>query len=153
MNQQTGVAEGHIHGVEAACRRRCLTAVLRMAGLVATRQRLELADRLIGCGRHVTAEDLHREVTAAGHDIALATVYNTLRQFQARGLVRELASDGMKSVFDTNTSGHHHFYVPDEERMIDIPADQVALSRLPGIPQGYAVSRVEVIVRLKRVVE
>lgn len=131
-------------------RRACLTAILRMAGMRPTRQRLDLADVLIGRDRHVTAEALYAEVGVAGQDVSLATVYNTLRQFQGSGLVREVGSEGMKTVFDTDTSRHHHFFLADEERIIDIPADWPAVTELPGIPAGYEVSRVEVVVRLRR---
>ncbi len=65
-------------------RRACLTAILRMAGMRPTRQRLDLADMLVGRDRHVTAEALYAEVGSAGQDVSLATVYNTLRQFQGR---------------------------------------------------------------------
>lgn len=131
-------------------RRDCLTAILRMTGLRPTRQRLDLADRLIGRDRHVTAEELYVEASGAGHELSLATVYNTLRQFQSSGLVRELAFEGMSSVFDTDTSRHHHFYLTEEARILDIPADCLAVPELPGIPDGYEVSRVEVVVRLRR---
>lgn len=131
-------------------RRACLGAILRMTGIRPTRQRLDLADRLIGRDRHVTAEDLFVEATAGGQEMSLATVYNTLRQFQSAGLVRELAFEGVRSVFDTDTSRHHHFYLAEESRIIDIPGDHLAVSDLPGIPHGYEVDRVEVIVRLRR---
>lgn len=131
-------------------RRSCLTAILRMAGMRPTRQRLDLADRLIGRDRHVTAEELYVEAAAVGHELSLATVYNTLRQFQSSGLVRELAFEGMRSVFDTDTSRHHHFYLTEESRIIDIPADSLLVTDLPGIPDGYEVNRVEVVVRLRR---
>lgn len=131
-------------------RRACLAATLRMAGLRPTRQRLDLASRLFGRDRHVTAEALHQEAAAYGQEMSLATVYNTLRQFQSSGLVRELAVEGMRSVFDTDTSRHHHFYLEEEARILDIPAASLAVSDLPGIPDGYEVSRVEVVVRLRR---
>lgn len=131
-------------------RRACLTTILRMAGLRPTRQRLDLADGLIGRDRHVTAEDLFFEASAAGQELSLATVYNTLRQFQSSGLVHELAFEGMRSVFDTDTSRHHHFYLADEPRILDIPANGLAVTELPGIPDGYEIDRVEVVVRLRR---
>ncbi len=66
----------------------CLTAVLRMAGLRPTRQRLALADLIYGSGhRHVSAEALHAEADQGGVAVSLATVYNTLRQFKDAGLV------------------------------------------------------------------
>lgn len=131
-------------------RRACLRAILRMSGMRPTRQRLDLADHLIGHDRHVTAEHLFSEVATAGHEMSLATVYNTLRQFQTSGLLRELTFEGMSSIFDTDTSDHHHFYLADEARILDIPADGLAVSDLPGIPDGYEVDRVEVVVRLRR---
>lgn len=135
---------------EEPSRRACLTAILRMAGMRPTRQRLDLADVLVGRDRHVTAEALYAEASQAGQDMSLATVYNTLRQFQGAGLVREVGSEGLKTVFDTDTSHHHHFYLSDEARIIDIPSDWPAVTALPGIPEGYEVARVEVVVRLRR---
>jgi len=131
-------------------RRACLRAILRMSGMRPTRQRLDLANCLVSRDRHVTAEQLHEEVGAAGQVMSLATVYNTLRQFQSSGLVHELALEGMRSVFDTDTSRHHHFYLTDESQIIDIPAHTLAVSDLPGIPEGYEIARVEVVVRLRR---
>lgn len=145
------IAAAELHmSMDEPSRRACLTAILRMSGLRPTRQRLDLADRLLDRDRHVTAEELYLEASDAGQELSLATVYNTLRQFQSSGLVRELAFEGMRSVFDTDTSRHHHFYLADEARILDIPADYLAVSELPGIPNGYEVSRVEVIVRLRR---
>ena len=83
---------------------------LRAAGLRPTRQRLALAKILFGNGdRHVSAEDLHREACAAKVLVSVATVYNTLNQFTAAGLLREVAIEGDRSFFDTNTSNHFHF--------------------------------------------
>lgn len=137
-------------GATEPSRRACLATVLRMSGMRPTRQRLDLAEHLVGRDRHVSAEELYLEVSNAGQEMSLATVYNTLRQFQSSGLVRELAFEGMRSVFDTDTSRHHHFYFADEARIIDIPGDRLAVSALPGIPGGYEVDRVEVVVRLRR---
>lgn len=130
-------------------RRPCLAAVLRMAGMRPTRQRLDLADRLIGRDRHITAEELYGEASLAGQEMSLATVYNTLRQFQGSGLVRELAFEGVRSVFDTDTSRHHHFHLTEEARILDIPASGLVVTGMPAIPEGYEVDRVEVMVRLR----
>src|SRR5262245_7982586 len=84
---------------------------LRKAGLRPTRQRLALAQLLFGRGdRHVTAEGLHEEAVGAGMPVSLATVYNTMHQFTAAGLLREVTVDGTRTYFDTNTGDHHHFY-------------------------------------------
>jgi len=84
---------------------------LRNAGLRSTRQRLALAKLLFdGQNRHVTAEILHGEALEASVRVSLATVYNTLHQFNEVGLLREIVVDSGRSYFDTNISEHHHIY-------------------------------------------
>ena len=132
-------------------RKPCLTAVLRMAGLRPTRQRVALAELLFGGPhRHVSAEQLHGEATEARVGVSLATIYNTLHQFHEAGLLREVAVDASRSYFDTDTSDHHHFYVEDEQRMIDIPASSVEFAVLPQPPKGMMVSHVDVVIRVRK---
>jgi len=121
------------------------------AGLRPTRQRVALAQLLFGAGdRHVTAERLFEEASASDMAVSLATVYNTLHQFTAAGLLREIAVDGARVYFDTNTSDHHHFLLEDNEELYDIPGLHVALGDVPQPPAGLKVSRVDVVVRLRR---
>ena len=123
---------------------------LRAAGLRPTRQRLALARILFeGHDRHVSAEALHEEAQAAGVRISLATVYNTLHQFTASGLMREIVVDSQRSYFDTNVADHHHFFHESSGRLQDIPAEEVRVARLPASPAGTRVRRVDVIVRLE----
>lgn len=123
---------------------------LRVAGLRPTRQRVALGRLLFGgADRHVTAESLHLEAAKAGAELSLATVYNTLHQFTAAGLLRQVVVDGAKTYFDTNTGDHHHFYAEDRAMLIDIPGDAVAIDGLPKAPAGMEIERVEVVVRLK----
>jgi Fur family iron response transcriptional regulator len=132
-------------------RKPCLTAVLRMAGLRPTRQRVALAELLFGGPhRHVSAEQLHGEASQAQVNVSLATIYNTLHQFHEAGLLREVAVDASRSYFDTDTSDHHHFYVEDEQRMIDIPASSVEFAALPDAPSGMKVSHVDVVIRVRK---
>src|SRR3569623_67226 len=129
----------------------CITAVLRMAGLRPTRQRIALAELLFsGEHRHVSAEELHAEAGAARVNVSLATIYNTLHQFQQAGLLREVAIDASRSYFDTDTSDHHHFYLEDEQRVIDIPASSIVIQNLPEPPKGMNITHVDVVVRVKK---
>ena len=122
-----------------------------MAGLRPTRQRLALAQLLFAQGdRHVTAEALHGEAETRGVRVSLATVYNTMHQFTQAGLLRELTVDGSRTYFDTNTGNHHHFYCEDDGTLMDIDGGNIEVAGLPLPPQGSAVDRVDVIVRLKR---
>ena len=124
---------------------------LKNAGLRPTRQRVALGKLLFsGNDRHVTAEMLHEEVAAAGERISLATVYNTLHQFERAGLVRELAIDGAKTYFDTNTSNHNHFFIENEGRVIDIPGEGLEVLGVPEPPEGTRISHIDVIVRLTK---
>jgi Fe2+/Zn2+ uptake regulation proteins len=124
---------------------------LRRAGLRPTRQRVSLGWLLFAKGdRHVTAESLYEEATRARVPVSLATVYNTLHQFTDAGLLRQLAVDGSKSYFDTNPSEHHHFFVEEDQQLVDMPLNDIMVSSLPKPPEGHEVSRVEVIVRVRR---
>lgn len=126
-------------------------ARLKASGLRPTRQRLELAGLLFqGHDRHVTAESLHDEVTRAGVKVSLATVYNTLHQFTGAGLLRQVVVDASRSYFDTNVHDHQHFFHEDEGRLIDIPGETIAVTNVPTPPDGLAVDRVDVVVRVKR---
>lgn len=123
--------------------------LLRGAGLRPTRQRLALGQLLFNAGdRHVSAEALHAEALAAGEQVSLATVYNTLHQFKRAGLVRELAIDGARAYFDTNTSNHNHFFVEDAGELMDIPGDGIRVDGLPEPPEGMKISHIDVVVRL-----
>jgi Fur family transcriptional regulator, iron response regulator len=129
-----------------------LRAMLGNSGLRPTRQRMALAGILFGHGnRHISAERLHEEAMTHRVPVSLATVYNTLHQFTEAGLLREVAVDGSKTYFDTNTADHHHFFVEDDDQVIDIPPGQMGVDDIPAPPPGYEISRVDVVVRLRRI--
>jgi Fur family iron response transcriptional regulator len=122
---------------------------LKNAGLRPTRQRLALARLLFDDGdRHVTAEQLQAEARSAAIKVSLATIYNTLNQFTEAGLLGAVVVEAGRCYFDTNTDAHHHFYVEEIGRLIDIPSDAVGLSCLPSPPEGAAINRVDVIIRV-----
>ena len=125
---------------------------LDKAGLRPTRQRVTLAELLVGDGnhRHVTAESLFDAVKAEGASVSLATVYNTLRAFCDAGLLQEVTVDGSKSYFDTNTHDHPHFFWEDDARLTDAPADQLEITRLPAAPEGAEIASVDVVIRLRK---
>ncbi|MGQ0563681.1 MAG: iron response transcriptional regulator IrrA [Gemmobacter sp.] len=128
------------------------TAWLAGAGLRPTRQRLSLAALLVGDGvdRHVTAESLHAAAARTGEGVSLATVYNTLRAFCEAGLMNEVVVDGSKSHFDTRTDDHPHFYWEDSHSLTDAPAEELEFARLPKLPEGTELDRVDVVIRLRR---
>lgn len=124
---------------------------LRLAGLRPTRQRLSLAAILFGAGdRHVSAETLHQEALAARINVSLATVYNTLNQFKAAGLLREVAFEGDRTFFDTNTSNHFHYFLEDTGQLVDIGTADLEVLGLPQPPSGTEIDRIDIIVRLRK---
>ena len=127
-----------------------IVELVRDAGLRPTRQRVALARQLFtGAEQHVTAEKLHSESLSQGNSVSLATVYNTLHQFTAAGLLRELVVDAGRSYFDTNVSAHHHIYFEDSGKLRDVSGDNVAIVNLPALPEGAEVSRIDIIIRVK----
>lgn len=123
---------------------------LKKAQLRPTRQRLALCRILFDRGhRHVTAEQLLAEAEGTGVRVSLATIYNSLHQFTRAGLLRQVIVDGAKTYFDTNVSGHHHFYNEATGQLTDIPGERVNVTGLPPAPPGSEVESVDVTVRLK----
>ena len=128
---------------------------LTSADLRPTRQRLSLATLLVGEGqnRHVTAEGLHEAVLATDDKVSLATVYNTLRVFCSVGLMQEVIVDGGggRSHFDTRVDDHPHFYIEDRGYLIDAPGTNLNIENIPDIPEGYAIAKIDVFIRLRKI--
>ena len=126
---------------------------LEQAGLRVTRQRMMIANLLFGKGdRHVTAEMLFAEASAMPVPPSLATIYNTLRDFADKGLVREIALYGGKVWFDTKTGPHFHFYLEDREELFDMPDELIPVFNIPA-PAGTRIAGIDVVIKLERLPE
>ena len=122
---------------------------LQAAGLRATPKRIAIGGLLFdGIDRHVTADDVAVIARKAGVRVSLATVYNTLNQFVAAGLMKRITLDTDRTYFDTNVSDHHHLFFEENGVLHDIPGDSIRVEGLPPIPSGSKVRSVEVIVRM-----
>lgn len=81
---------------------------LRSAGLKVTLPRLKILEMLESSDtRHLSAEEIYRQLMESGEDIGLATVYRVLTQFEAAGLVTRHHFEGGHAVFELQR-GHHH---------------------------------------------
>jgi len=142
------------HGRPAAltgCPWHDVNEMLQSVGLRPTRQRMALGWLLFGKGaRHLTAEMLYEEATHAKVPVSLATVYNTLNQLTDAGLLRQVSVDGTKTYFDTNVTSHHHFYLENSHELVDIHDPHLMLQKMPEVPEGYEISRVDMVVRLRK---
>ena len=85
---------------------------LRKAGLKITLPRLKILEILEAArSRHMSAEDLYKQLLQAGEDIGLATVYRVLTQFEAAGIVTRHNFEGGHSVFELDDGDHHDHMV------------------------------------------
>jgi Fur family transcriptional regulator, iron response regulator len=154
LNDDTVIPGLHGTGRQPAltgCPWHDVNEMLQAAGLRPTRQRMALGWLLFGKGaRHLTAEMLYEEATLAKVPVSLATVYNTLNQLTDAGLLRQVSVDGTKTYFDTNVSAHHHFYLENNHELVDIPDPHLVLNKMPEVPEGYEIARVDMVVRLRK---
>lgn len=85
---------------------------LKKAGLKATLPRLKILRILEEAAEHhLTAEDVYKQLLAAGEEVGLATVYRVLTQFEAAGMVLRHNFEGGRSVFEINHGSHHDHMV------------------------------------------
>ncbi len=100
---------------------------LRKAGLKVTLPRLKILEILESdLSRHLSAEDIYRELLESGEDIGLATVYRVLTQFEAAGLVMRHNFEGGHSVFEMDSGDHHdHMVCIETGAVIEFINDEI----------------------------
>ena len=100
---------------------------LREAGLKITLPRLKILEILDKAKeRHLSAEDLYKELLNSGEDIGLATVYRVLTQFESAGLVTRHNFEGGHSVFELDDGDHHdHMVCVDTGDVIEFVSDDI----------------------------
>ena len=100
---------------------------LRKAGLKVTMPRLKILEILESSKlRHLSAEDMYKQLLEAGEDIGLATVYRVLTQFEAAGLVTRHNFEGGHSVFELDDGDHHdHMVCVDTGDVIEFTNEEI----------------------------
>ena len=92
---------------------------LRKAGLKVTHPRMRILQILEeSAQRHMTAEDIYRQLLVNQEDIGLATIYRVLTQFEAAGIVVKHNFESGQAVFELERGRHH-------DHMIDIESGKV----------------------------
>ena len=95
------------------------TADIKNAGLKVTLPRMKILELLeSSADRHLKAEDIYKMLLDSGEEIALATVYRVLTQFETAGLVTRHHFDGGHAVFEINDGEHH-------DHLVDISTGKV----------------------------
>ena len=100
---------------------------LRKAGLKVTLPRLKILEILEDAKqRHLSAEDIYKDLLKAGEDIGLATVYRVLTQFEAAGLVTRHNFEGGHSVFELDDGDHHdHMVCVETGEVVEFVNDEI----------------------------
>ena len=87
---------------------------LRNAGLKITLPRVKILQLLESSelnSQHLSAEEVYQALRDAGEDVALATVYRVLTQFESAGLVSRHHFETGHSVFELAKGEHHDHMV------------------------------------------
>ena len=100
---------------------------LRKAGLKITLPRLKILEILESSkDRHLSAEDIYKELLGSGEDIGLATVYRVLTQFESAGLVTRHNFEGGHSVFELDDGDHHdHMVCVDTGEVTEFVSEEI----------------------------
>jgi len=100
---------------------------LRKAGLKITLPRLKILEILENASnRHLSAEDIYKELLDSGEEIGLATVYRVLTQFEAAGLVTRHNFEGGHSVFELDDGEHHdHMVCVETGEVIEFTSEEI----------------------------
>ena len=80
---------------------------LKEAGLRATLPRIKILE----IHKHISAEDIYRDLIENRYDVGLATVYRVLTQFENAGIVIKHSFESSKAVYELNNSDHHDHMV------------------------------------------
>jgi len=126
-----------------------ISDMLSVHGIRSTRQRVAIATQMFEKEQHLSAdvilEWVNNDLTTA--TVSKATVYNTLKLFVERGILKEVAIDPQRTIFDTNTH-HHHVFNVDTGELRDIAPLSIDVSNIDGINSNENVAEIDLIVKV-----
>ncbi|TCZ88372.1 ferric iron uptake transcriptional regulator [Lysobacter sp. N42] len=126
---------------------------LRNAGLKVTHPRLRILAVLESAqSRHMTAEDIYRQLLEQGEDIGLATVYRVLTQFEAAGLVLKHHFESGQAVYELDRGEHHdHMVDVDTGKVIEFESAEIeALQQRIAAEHGYEIEAHSLVLYVRR---
>lgn len=124
-------------------------AMLRKAGVPVTIQRLEIARALFSQPVHVSADQVLTMVREDAPETSRATVYNTLKLFREKRLIRELIIDPERVVYDSNIEPHHHMFDVSTGELSDVSLDDLRIVGAPHLPAHVELEQIDIIVRVR----
>ncbi len=115
---------------------------LRKVGLKVTQPRMRILDLMEDQShKHMTADDIYRELVLADYDIGLATVYRVLSQFEAAGLVAKHNFEGGHAYYELESGEHHdHMICVETGKVIEFVSEDIErLQREIADEKGYEI--------------
>ena len=115
---------------------------LRKAGLKVTHPRKRILEILENQNtKHVTADDIYRNLVLANEDIGLATVYRVLHQFEAAGLVEKHNFESGQAYYELDSGQHHdHMVCVESGKVIEFVSEEIeAAQRKIAEEHGYVI--------------
>ena len=126
---------------------------LRKAGLKVTHPRMRILELLERTRpRHMTAEDIYRQLLDQGDEIGLATVYRVLTQFEAAGLVLKHNFEGGHAVYELDRGEHHDHMVDIETgKVIEFSSEEIEkLQAEIAARHGYDIEEHSLVLYVRR---
>ena len=85
---------------------------LKESGLKATLPRIKVLDIFERSkDKHMSAEDVYKQILESSEDVGLATIYRVLTQFEQAGILIRHHFESGKAVFELNEKTHHDHIV------------------------------------------
>jgi Fur family iron response transcriptional regulator len=122
---------------------------LRGHGIQPSPQRVAVAEYVLDTHDHPSADQVWARARRRLPVLSRATVYNTLKLFVRKGLLRQLVLAEGKVVFDPKVDLHHHFIDEATGRIHDVPWGALEVRRVATLP-GYDVREYQVVLRGRR---
>ncbi len=126
---------------------------LRKAGLKVTLPRLKILEILEESElRHLSAEDIYRQLLEMSEDIGLATVYRVLTQFESAGMVDRHNFDDGHAVYEVAGAAHHdHMVDVDDGQVVEFVSERIeALQREVAAEHGYELVDHELVLYVRK---
>ena len=111
-------------------------------GLAATHQRRGVYEAVVASQGHHSPEKIYAAVRRKIPSISLGTVYNNLRLFVERGLLREVSPHASTLLVDGNLEPHHHLVCSRCKSVQDIEGEFINFKRLSRqLPDGFDLTQ------------
>lgn len=126
-----------------------VVARLRAHDIQPSAQRVAIARYVLATQEHPSADQVWKAVQEILPQVSRATVYNTLRCFVAKGLLRQLVVAEGSVVFDPKVERHHHFVDEETGAIHDVPWEALTVSDIERLA-GYDIREYQVVLRGRR---